>query len=47
MAKLYTENFNPLELLKPKDETVNFILNYSKALKVIKYNHLEFETLQN
>lgn len=47
MAKLYTEDFNHLELLKPKNETVQFILNYSKTLKIINYNHFQFETLQN
>lgn len=47
MAKLYIEDSKYLELLQPKTETVNFILNYSKALKVIKSNQLEFETFQN
>lgn len=47
MAKLYIEDSKNLKLLKPKDETVNFILNYSRALRVIKYNHLKFESLQN
>ncbi len=47
MAKLYIENFDDTELFEPKEETVNFILNYSKALKIIKRNSLEFEMLQN
>lgn len=47
MAKLYTEqNFTQNEF-EPKEETVKFILNYSKALSVINCNKLKFETLLN
>jgi hypothetical protein len=48
MAKLYTNNsikkFNDLQ---PKEETVNFLLNYSKALSVINCNKMKFEALLN
>jgi hypothetical protein len=48
MAKLYTnksvKNFNDL---KPKEETVHFLLNYSKALSVINCNEMKFEALLN
>ena len=49
MAKLYSEkhsskNFNDLE---PREETVNFLLNYSKALSVINCNKMKFEALLN
>jgi len=47
MAKLYIEDSKHLEILKPAEETVNFLLNYSRALKVITYNGLKFETLLN
>jgi hypothetical protein len=48
MAKLYSENsLKKVNELKPKNETVNFILNYSKALSVIKYNKMKFEALLN
>lgn len=48
MAKLYSKNFiKNSNNLTPKEETVNFILNYSKALHVKKYNNLEFELLLN
>lgn len=33
--------------MNPKDETISFILNYSKALSVIKYKNMKFEALQN
>jgi len=48
MAKIYSENsIKNIENLEPKEETVNFILNYSKALSVINYNKLKFEALLN
>ncbi len=48
MAKLYSENsIKNLNDLKPKEETVNFLLNYSKALSVINCNKMKFEALLN
>lgn len=51
MAKLYSENLSKCpkkeDNLNPKKETVDFLLNYSKALSVIHYNNLKFEALQN
>jgi hypothetical protein len=46
MAKLYSKNPKS-EKLNPKDETISFILNYSKALKVVSYKNIKFETLLN
>lgn len=48
MAKLYSEK-NPQAQndLNPKEETVNFLLDYSKALSVIQCNKLKFEALLN
>ena len=49
MGKLYfkktskEENLN----LKPKKETVAFLLNYSKALNVVEYKSMKFESLMN
>jgi hypothetical protein len=31
----------------PKEETIKFLLDYSKALSVINYNNLKFEVLLN
>jgi hypothetical protein len=50
MQKMYSgisrsEHVN--ENLVPKEETVRFLLNYSKALSVIDYNELKFEALLN
>lgn len=48
MAKLYSENsIKNLKNMEPKEETVNFLLNYSKALSVINCNKLKFEALLN
>jgi hypothetical protein len=33
--------------LVPKEETIRFLLDYSKALSVIDYNKLKFEALLN
>ena len=35
------------EKLAPKEETIRFLLDYSKALSVIDYNKLKFEALLN
>ncbi|WP_425075185.1 hypothetical protein [Psychroserpens sp. S379A] len=47
MAKLYSECSPKKDNLNPKKETIDFLLNYSKALSVIHYNNLKFEALQN
>jgi len=47
MAKLYSETQKKIENLNPKEETVNFLLNYSKALSVISCNKMKFEALLN
>lgn len=33
--------------LRPKKETVDFLLNYSKALSVMNYKYGKFEALLN
>ncbi len=48
MAKLYSEN--SLEKTKnegPKNETIKFILDYSKAYKVVKGKRKKFGMLLN
>ncbi|MCH9659957.1 MAG: hypothetical protein K0U54_03505 [Bacteroidetes bacterium] len=50
MAKLYSETSRRErvnENLVPKDETIRFLLDYSKALSVIDYNKMKFEALLN
>ena len=48
MAKLYSErSIKHLNNTQPKEETVKFLLNYSKALSVINCNKMKFEALLN
>jgi hypothetical protein len=47
MAKLYTKNVLATTKMLPKKETVNFILNYSKALNIIKVGNKNFEIIAN
>ncbi|MCB7480393.1 hypothetical protein [Christiangramia sediminis] len=50
MGKLYFKKSSKEEKinhLHPKKETVEFLLNYSKALRVNEYKKMKFETLLN
>ncbi|MFT4697559.1 MAG: hypothetical protein ACI9SJ_000687 [Flavobacteriaceae bacterium] len=50
MQKLYSEISRSERVNKnmvPKEETIKFLLDYSKALSVINYNNLKFEVLLN
>ncbi|MFK7050871.1 MULTISPECIES: hypothetical protein [Flavobacterium] len=43
MAKLYMKNTSQFPKIMPKRETIKFILNYSKDLKIIKVDGKKFE----
>ncbi len=50
MGKLYTKSpkGEKLKELRPKKETISFLLNYSKALRVTEYDKkMKFETILN
>jgi len=48
MAKNYSKaSIETPKDLKPKEETINFLLNYSKALSVIKSDKVKFEFVLN
>ncbi len=47
MAKIYSKKALAKTKMLPKPQTINFILNYSKALKVLKVGNLNFETIAN
>jgi hypothetical protein len=47
MAKLYTKKKFAIENLKPKKETISFILNYSKALSIHKIGNSNFQIIAN
>ncbi len=49
MQKMYskTSRRDDVNKMVPKEETIKFLLDYSKALSVIDYNKLKFEALLN
>lgn len=47
MAKIYSKKTLATNQMKPKKETISFLLNYSKALSFIKVNGLKFESIAN
>ena len=50
MEKIYFETSHLEhvdEKLAPREETIKFLLDYSKALSVINYNEWKFEALLN
>ena len=47
MAKLYTKKKFAVENLKPKKETISFILNYSKVLSIHKIGNSNFQIIVN
>lgn len=48
MANIYSKKKpQPWEESCPKKETIQFLLNYSKALSVINYKGEKFEALLN
>ncbi|WP_297333063.1 hypothetical protein [Flavobacterium sp.] len=47
MAKLYSKKKLEAPKMLPKKETIDFILSYSKALKIIKTSNGMFESVAN
>jgi hypothetical protein len=47
MAKLYSKKKLASTKMLPKKETIQFILNYSKALRMVKVGNMNFETIAN
>lgn len=47
MAKIYSKKTLVKNSMKPKKETVSFLLNYSKALSYIKVGKMNIETIAN
>ena len=48
MAKIYTQKTLVItNSMKPKKETISFLLNYSKALSILKVNDQSFEIIAN
>lgn len=47
MAKIYFKKTLVTNTMKPKKETISFLLNYSKALSIIKGSTMSFEIIAN
>lgn len=47
MAKIYSKNPIVASAMKPKKEIVSFLLNYSKALNIVKIKNQSFELFSN
>ena len=47
MAKLYSKKKLASQKMKPKKETISFLLNYSKALRIHKVGNSSFEIIAN
>ena len=47
MAKIYSKKSVADSNMKPRKETISFLLNYSKALSYLKVNGLKVELIAN
>ena len=47
MAKLYSKKKLATQEMKPKKETITFLLNYSKALSTYKVGNVSIEIIAN
>ncbi|MFV5702103.1 hypothetical protein ACM55F_09530 [Flavobacterium sp. XS2P12] len=47
MAKIYSKKSLVNNKMKPEKEIVSFLLNYSKALSIIKIEDKSFEIISN
>jgi hypothetical protein len=47
MAKLYSKKKLAIQEMKPKKETISFLLNYSKALSIHKVGNTNFGIIAN
>ena len=47
MERIYTKDKNKSTLVKAKPETVEFLLAYSKSLKITETKDLQFESNLN
>jgi hypothetical protein len=47
MAKIYSKKSVANSKMKPKKETISFLLNYSKALSYLKVEGVRIEIIAN
>jgi len=47
MEKIYSEKQNTCKLAKARPSTIKFLLDYSKSLRFVEYQGLQFENVLN
>lgn len=47
MAKIYSKKNEDVKCVSPKKETISFLLNYSKALRIVQHKNFQFENILN
>ena len=47
MAKIYSQKTLVTNSMKPRKEIISYLLNYSKALSILKVNDKNFEIIAN
>ena len=47
MAKLYSKKRMEAPKMEPRSETISFLLNYSKALTIVKAGNISVEIVKN
>ncbi len=47
MEKIYSKEQRQFELVEAKQETVQFLLNFSKSLEIIEAKGIQFEAMLN
>ncbi len=47
MEKIYSEERNACELAKVRPETVQFLTDFSKSLRILEYEQFTFESMLN
>ena len=47
MEKIYSENPNTCKHAVSSQETIKFIMSYSKSLQIIECQKIQFETILN
>jgi hypothetical protein len=47
MEKIYSEKKNSCNLTQVSPDTIHFLLQYSKALRIRKHRQFSFETVLN
>lgn len=47
MEKIYSEERNACKLAKAHPDTIRFLTDFSKSLKILEYKKLTFESTMN